>query len=499
MALVCRRRPAETAVLTLLLVAAARPAPATCYQSACDSTACGSTWAGFTQLIGPTDYPDYLETPQIPVEFLDPADGIAHRFVVSHTGKIWSWNAKSQAFHSTPFLDLTSLITTEEGEQGILAAALDPDYRTSGQLYVSYTRASENAEELGDIVLERFSRLTDETADPLSGQVLLVIPHHSRQNHNGGQLEFGADGMLYMSVGDGGNYCDEADDTPHGQDIHSLLGKLLRLDVRGVDPGATAPECDGGTGAYKIPAGNPFAGAAVDGCGEIWALGLRNPWRFSVDRSNGDIWIGDVGQSNWEEVNWIPSDYLPFDPGQAMNFGWRCREGCAASSAGKSACSIGAGECLTGFDSNTCSYPSLGSENVYHDPVLCHDNHNFKLGTEPYWQSIIGGYRYRGSAIPELAGRYVYGGAFCGQIWATTSFSPSDPTAATASCLDAGHAGLYSFAQDSAGELYALFGDGTVLCVNDGDGCPWASDASLFADGFESGDTSRWSATILPP
>jgi len=453
-----------------------------CYTDSCSAAACGASNGNFTTLVAPGDIPD--ATAATPIAFVDPADGLRHRFVETQEGVIWVWDGGSGTVLATPFLDLRSKVEYNFSERGLLALAVDPDYRTNGLFYVYYTRSSAVPADVGDIVIERYSRQSDNVADPASAETILVIEHTANGNHNGGWLAFGPDRMLYVSVGDGGGSCDSSG--PNGQNINSVKGKLLRLDVRGEDLSATAPECDGGSGNYGIPLGNPFAGA-TPGCGEIWALGLRNPFRFSFDRGTGDIWIGDVGQSKWEEINYLPSGYYPLAAQGVMNFGWRCREGCQTGTCSTS-------DCPSNIATGTvCKYPrDLDKDapvyNVW-DPILCHEN-------QGKWESIMGGYRYRGSALPALDGRYLYGDAFCGQLWITTAFDSSDPVATTASCWDSGQGGLYGFAEDHQGELYMVNGYSGVKCIHDGSGCPWADDALVFDDGFESSDTSAWSSTV---
>jgi hypothetical protein len=301
--------------------------------------------------------------------------------------------------------------------------------------------------------------------------------------------------MLLVSLGDGGGSCDDDMDEqprpPNGQNLETLLAKLLRLDVRGADPAATPPECDA-EGGYGVPLGNPFAGETA-GCGEIWAYGLRNPFRFSVDRATGDLWLGDVGQGAWEEIDYLPADYYPLAPDGAVNFGWKCREGCETLTCPATDCP---GFLVDTGAPSTCGFPvdvDPGPDATsYWDPVLCHRNGGGGAG--PRWQAVIGGYRYRGGRIPALAGAYLYSDAYCDQLWRTTSIPVDDPAATTSACLHAfpDQSFLYSFAEDRLGELYLLHGDGTIRCLHGGAGCDWAGWAGLFEDDFESGDLSSW-------
>ena len=191
------------------------------------------------------------------------------------------------------FLDLRSVVSKDGGERGLLGLAFHPRYRQNGRLYVDYTRAGDGAAD-GDTVIAEYRRLDARRADPSSRRVLLTVDQPAA-NHNGGHLAFGPDGYLYIALGDGGG---AGDPYGTGQDRGSLLGKLLRIDP--LDPDG------GGRGRYSVPPSNPLVGRA--GLDEIWAWGLRNPWRFSFDRATGDLWIGDVGQGEREEVDRARAD-----------------------------------------------------------------------------------------------------------------------------------------------------------------------------------------------
>jgi glucose/arabinose dehydrogenase len=492
------RRRAQLLVASALIVPAAHAA-STCYEQKC-SDPCGSSWSGFATLVDGDDYPDGADTP---VAFVDPDDGLRQRLIATKEGKIWVWDGATGAILATPYLDLSAKVE-DNGERGLLALTVDPEFATTGELYVLYTRASGVDADEGDLVVERYTRLTDQTADPTSAETILLLDHSSADNHNGGWLAFGPDRMLYVSFGDGGGSCDDNFDgtprAPNGQNLDTLLGKLLRLDVRAEDPGATAPECGEVAGDFGVPLGNPFGGATA-GCGEIWAYGLRNPWRFSFDRLTGDLWLGDVGQNDWEEINFLAADYYPLAPEGAINYGWKCREGCESLASGCSSadCPAGivAGEGVCGFPRNVVPEPG---EVLYWDPLLCHENNNDGIIPRE-WRAIVGGYRYRGAGVPSLFGRYLYGDTFCGQLWRSEEVVPGDPAATTAACWDSLPGGtlLYSFAEDSQGELYLLQADGSIVCVHDGDGCPWADGSRIFADGLERGDTGAWSAEVDEP
>jgi len=207
-------------------------------------------------------------------------------FIVGKTGQIQILDPATGRVNPSAFLQIPPSEISSEGDGGLIGLAFDPDYATNGQFYVFVTNAS------GDHEIRRYTRAAADAADPDSGDLILTIPHPTNTNHNGGWIGFGSDGHLYIMSGDGGG----AGDPPNNaRNADLLLGKVLRIDVRG-DDFAADPDKD-----YAIPADNPFAASA--GADEIWALGLRNPWRASFDRETGDLYIGDVGQDRAEEVN----------------------------------------------------------------------------------------------------------------------------------------------------------------------------------------------------
>src|SRR5918992_2620319 len=255
----------------------------------------GSTAAdGEVRLIGNFSSPVYLTAP--------PGDG-ERVFVVEQAGRIRVVRGGSAL--ATPFLDITGPVL-DGGERGLLSMAFAPDYAASGLFYLYYTASSPT----GALTIAEYRRSANPDVAESAGRIVLSIPHSTYSNHNGGQLQFGADGYLYIATGDGGGGGDPA---RNGQKLDSLLGKVLRIDPR-VDPSGVP---------YRIPSDNPFVGQ-TGAQPEIWSYGLRNPWRFSFDRQTGDLTIGDVGQGSWEEVDFVPA---ASGAGRGANFGWSCWEG----------------------------------------------------------------------------------------------------------------------------------------------------------------------------
>lgn len=469
-----------------LVVPAARAATG-CYDMSCATSCSPDPPVEIATVVEPSDFPAGATTP---VAFVDPDDGRDRRLVATQQGAILMWDTARAEMLPTPFLDLRDDVggpVLDGGERGLLALAVDPDYASTGEFYVFYTAAASGPGSEGDVVVERYQRSAADAdvADAASAEVILVIEHSSAGNHNGGWLAFGPDdGFLYVSTGDGGGGCDGGDGIGgDGQSADTLAGKILRLDVRGIDGFAGAPDdCGVTAGNYGVPSTNPFFGDEPE-CDEVWALGLRNPFRFSFDRDTGDLYVGDVGQRNWEEIN-LMAAATP----APVNFGWVCREGCDSAAAATSSCAVGGCPLDPG---STCEFPrATGGQGGHWDPVLCHYNGGVR------WRSIMGGFRYRGWRIPSIAGDYLYSDAYCGQIWKTDTLDPSNPAAISSSCWASGFGGTFGFAEDASGELYVVVGGASRIdCIHNGDGCTWLGE-DIFSDGFESGDTSAWSLTV---
>ncbi len=293
------------------------------------------------------------------VDIVYAGDGAAQIYVVDQAGRVRI--LRGGALLPTPFLDIRSLVTFS-GEQGLLGLAFHPGYATNGKFYVNYTRAGDGA----TVVASYRVSADRDRADPASGIELLTIAQ-PYANHNGGAVRFGPDGYLYIGMGDGGS---GGDPENRAQNPQELLGKMLRIDI------------DAGT-PYAIPAGNPFAGGG--GRKEIFASGVRNPWRFSFDRGTGDLYIGDVGQGAVEEI-----DFLPKGQGAGANFGWRVVEGDECTNYGGA-----------GLPCNSAAFTA---------PVLTYDHDK--------GCSVTGGVVYRGRKVPVLQGRYLYSDYCSGTLWA---------------------------------------------------------------------------------
>lgn len=388
------------------------------------------------------------------VEFEDGIDLVqspidADRWYLAGQGGVLS--TFTAAGDPTVVLDLSATVATG-GEAGLLGFAFHPDFAGNGQLFVSYTAP-------GDPLTSTIARFTSAdgglTVDPTSLAVILTVDQ-PYTNHNGGDIAFGPDGNLYFGLGDGGS---GGDPQGNAQNPDTLLGKLLRIDIGGGSP-------------YAIPADNPYAGGG--GRPEIFASGLRNPWRFSFDRGTGDLWAGDVGQNTWEEVDRIEL---------GKNYGWDIKEGPVC------------------FEQDVCDDAEL------EDPIAAYRNISVA--------SVIAGYVYRGAQLPELAGMFIYADFYSGTIWGVV---PGDEPVVLA---DTGERGLAAFAEDQDGELLVVnyFGqihritraepeDGPELpadlmatgCVDTtdpatppADAIPYALNVQFWSDGA---DKDRW--LILP-
>lgn len=360
-----------------------------------------------------------------PLQVTGAGDGSDRLFIVEQGGRIWQIKGQER----TLWHDHGEQVVRNHNEQGLLGLAFAPDFAGSGTFYLSYTTRGEPA---GKSVVSRL-KVHPETGrpDPSTEQVILTAPQPAG-NHNGGTIAFGPDGMLYIGWGDGGA---AGDRFKNSRTNDTLLAKLLRIDV-------SQPGPDGQP--YAIPSDNPLVGEA--GRDEIWAMGLRNPWKFTFDGETGDLWIADVGQNKFEEVHVAPGNLGGID------YGWNVLEG------------------------THCYQPAKGCERTgLALPVLEYDH---SRGC-----SITGGYVYRGSKIPALAGTYIAGDYCTGNLWTVSfkgwpraeSLSPTsaivlDPRPrATSAEVGQVEANISSFGTDDQGELYLVDHRGTVYQIVPGE------------------------------
>jgi len=379
---------------------------ATASGSAGPTTSAGPSAAPFDPAAISVSLEPYVTVPGGPLAITSPHDGSGRLFVATKAGQVRI--VRDGVLDPDPLLDIASLVSTG-GEQGLLGIAVHPGFPDDPRVVVDYTDVN------GDTVVAsyRLDPADPDRLDPGSATTILAVDQPFA-NHNGGAVGFGPDGYLYVGLGDGGSGGDPQD---NGEHLDTLLGKILRLDID--SPGAS------GT-AYAIPPGNPFA--SVGGARpEIWLTGLRNPWRFAFDRATGDLWIGDVGQGAWEEV-----DVAPAGMG-GLDFGWDRMEGahCFEPETG----------CPT--DGLTLPVTEYGHEDG------C---------------TIIGGTVYRGAEQALLAGGYLFGDYCTGRLWAIPASAGATGPVEPVRVGTAGP-GLAGFGEDEAGELYAANLDGTISRV----------------------------------
>jgi len=358
---------------------------------------CGSILFGFSQTIELQDFgPDF----SAPVEITNAGD--SRLFIVEQAGIIKILNSDGTV-NPTPFLNITAKVGSG-GERGLLGLAFAPDYATTGRFYVNYTDNTSNS--TPNTIIARYTVSTNPDIANDNETVILTI-NQPFSNHNGGKLAFGPDGFLYIGTGDGGGSGDQGD---RAQNTSHLLGKLLRINVSG--------------STYSIPSSNPFSGSANgqnDPRPEIYAIGLRNPWKFSFDKTNGDLWVADVGQNAFEEINKVSRSGTPGD-----NYGWRCYEGNNHTFNLSGNCPSGFNETITPI----AEYPHVGNQ--------CSG-------------SITGGYVYRGTKYPSFIGKYFYAD-YCTREIGILTYTGSSWSMATqtSNIVDS----WISFGEDSNGEIY---------------------------------------------
>jgi glucose/arabinose dehydrogenase len=337
-----------------------------------------------------------------PVDFQIANDGSNRIYVVEQQGLIYSFENERNVKEKSLFLDIRDRVNDSGNEEGLLGLAFHPDFTSNGHFFVDYTAAEPRR-----TVIARYSI---DRQNPLSrtGEIFLQIPQPF-SNHNGGQLAFGEDGYLYIALGDGGS---AGDPDNNGQNLHTLLGSILRIDVN--QPSSSKK--------YSIPPDNPFAGNTQGYCEEIFAYGLRNPWRFSIDPVTKLIWTGDVGQNKYEEIDIIVN---------GGNYGWNIREGFHPFREGL-----------------------LPDRVKLIDPIFEYDH---SVG-----QSITGGFVYRGSQLSSLQGKYIYADFVQGQIWA---LNYQDNASVSSQLLLDTNLNFSSFGIDLSGELYLCAFDGGIYTL----------------------------------
>ena len=325
-------------------------------------------------------------------------------FVTEQTGRVMAIPSGPGPSEAAVFLDIRELVSDAGNEEGLLGLAFDPDFDSNGHFYVYYSAANPRRS-----VVSRFTAETSGAAavEPETELVIMEIPQPYK-NHNGGQLAFGPDAMLYISLGDGGL---GGDPQGNGQNPSTLLGSILRIDVSGLGP----------VEGYQVPPDNPFV-ASPNARDEIWAYGFRNPWRFSFDPQTGDLWAADVGQNSYEEVDLVV---------RGGNYGWNTLEG------------------------RHCFFPRSGCDSS--GTLLPVIEYGANEGC-----SVIGGYVYRGTRIPSLAGAYLYGDFCSGEVHGFRY--ENGEVIGHALLIDSGFR-ITSFGEDSDGEIYVLSQDGGIYML----------------------------------
>ena len=382
-----------------------------------------------------------------PVALLQAPASTARWFVVEQGGIVRAFANDVAAATSSVVLDISANVTSG-GEAGLLGMAIHPDFPTDPRVFLSYTSGTNP---LRSRISEFRSNDAGLTLDPSSEKILLTIDQPA-SNHNGGHLSFGPDGFLYAGFGDGGGGGDTWGAIGNGQNLQTLLGKLIRIDVSGST----------GSIGYRIPADNPYSASALcatgngtQSCPEIYAYGLRNPWRWNFDKVSGELWAADVGQDAWEEVDLVV---------RGGNYGWRCREGAHAYNA------------------------DCGPAQSLIEPIAEYSRSE--------GQSITGGFVYRGAAIPDLVGRFVFGDFASGRIWSVARDTP--PTLRMTGGFDSGLQ-IASFAQDASGELLIVNYAGTLHRLVVGTGTGSSIPAQLSATGcVDAGNASLPASGLVP-
>ena len=388
---------------------------------------------GVTNIQLGTPYPNLPAFTAPLAMYMAPGDASAW-YVVQQSGQVMRFANNAAVSSVSTFINIADRVVFS-GEKGLLGMAFHPDFTNNGYVYLSYINETAGR-------VSRVSRFnldgTGLALDPSSEQIILSVAQPF-SNHNGGQITFGPDGFLYIGLGDGGS---GGDPQGHGQNTNTLLGSLLRIDVG-----------DGTSGSYTIPADNPFVGGG--GQAEIYAYGLRNPWRWSFDSVTGQLWLGDVGQNSFEEIDIIT---------KGANYGWNIMEGASC------------------YNATSCNQTGLTL------PVAIYGRSE--------GQSVTGGYVYHGSNVTFLNGRYIYGDFGSGKIWSLQQSGPGQYT--STELLDTSLS-IASFAEDNLGELYVINIGGSISKIMPGSNTGGQIPALLSGWGcFQSGDPTSFSANVIP-
>jgi len=372
-----------------------------------------------------------------PLAMVESPDGTHREFVVEQDGRVWILPSDRNGSEPKLFLDISDRRTHVDNEEGLLSLAFHPQFKTNGKFYIFYSHPSAPKHTI--LAEWQVSKTDPDKADPATERVLLNVRKEARNwNHNGGTILFGPDGDLYLGIGDGGAGYDPRD---AAQKTNNLYGKIIRIDVNSKTAGLE----------YGIPKDNPFVDVSKQGDlkadpldqdanvtrQEIWAYGVRNPWRMSFDRETGELWVGDVGQDLWEEVDIIK---------KGGNYGWSAREG------------------FHGLNQRGgTNHEVRGSEPI--DPIIEYGHRagmaDAKFPNHSIGISITGGYVYRGQKFPALRGVYIYADYQMGTIWGLR-YENGKLTADDTLVPGNQRRNIPSFAEDSSGELYVLSFDGTI-------------------------------------
>ena len=354
-----------------------------------------------------------------PTALLQQSGDSSRWYLLEKSGKIYFFAGTDNAKEKSLYLDISDERVDESFEGGLLGMAFDPEFEQNHFVYLSYTSSDDPKKDNSETLRSHISRFTvtqdNSHIDPSSEEILLTIDQPAN-NHNGGNIKFGPDGLLYAGYGDGGGWGDQKN---NAQNIHTLLGKMLRIDV-------SASSTAGKDAAnYRIPPDNPFASSPgcgdQRGCPEIYAWGFRNPWRWSFDSKTGQLWVGDVGQGEWEEIDLVE---------KGKNYGWRCYEGASE------------------YNFETCT-----ESTSYTMPVAVYAHMPFEKSRDGMAASVTGGFVYRGHSLPALEGTYLYADFVHGMLWALPR--PYDKQPQPVRLFDTDF-NIVSFAQGNDGEIYFL-------------------------------------------